>query len=73
MRVLVCLLLALGVAACEVQIAEPETSARPSYELTTTEAYDANWKSARNFSEHNYLFGRLDWRKDRFASIVEQF
>ena len=41
--------------------------------VTTAEAYDANWKSARNFSEHNYLFGRLDWRKDRFASITEQF
>ena len=41
--------------------------------VTTAEAYDANWKSARNFSDHDFIFGRLDWRKDRFASIVEQF
>lgn len=42
-------------------------------DVTTAEAYDAGWKSARNFSEANFLFGRLDWRKDRFASVVEQF
>jgi len=40
---------------------------------TTAEAYDAGWKSARNLTEHNYLYGRLDWRKDRFGSILEQF
>jgi putative salt-induced outer membrane protein len=41
--------------------------------ITTAEAYDAGWKSARNLTEHNYLYGRLDWRKDRFGSILEQF
>ena len=41
--------------------------------VTTAEAYEANWKSALNFTEHDYMFGRLDWRKDRFASITEQF
>ena len=42
-------------------------------DVTTAEAYDAGWKSARNLSEADFLFGRLDWRKDRFGSIVEQF
>ena len=41
--------------------------------ITTAEAYDFGWKSARNLSEHNYMYGRLDWRKDRFGSILEQF
>jgi len=41
--------------------------------ITTDEAYDLGWKSARNLTEHNYLYGRLDWRKDRFGSILEKF
>lgn len=41
--------------------------------VTTAEAYDFGWKSARNLTDHDFLFGRLDWRKDRFASITEQF
>ena len=41
--------------------------------VTTAEAYDAGWKSARNLTEADFVFGRLDWRKDRFNSIVEQF
>lgn len=41
--------------------------------VSTAEAYDLGWKSARNLTEHDFVFGRLDWRKDRFASIVEQF
>lgn len=41
--------------------------------VTTAEAYDAGWKSARNLSEADFTFGRLDWRKDRFGSITEQF
>jgi len=42
-------------------------------ETTTAEAYDASWKSARNFTEHDFLFGRLDWRKDRFSAFDTQF
>ena len=41
--------------------------------VTTAEAYDFGWKSARNLTEHDFLFGRLDWRKDRFGGITEQF
>ncbi|MDH3665144.1 MAG: DUF481 domain-containing protein, partial [Alphaproteobacteria bacterium] len=42
-------------------------------EATTAEAYEAMWKSERNFTENNYLFGQLDWRKDRFSGYDEQF
>jgi len=42
-------------------------------DVTTAEAYDFGWKSALNLTEHDFMFGRLDWRKDRFSSITEQF
>jgi len=42
-------------------------------EATTAEAYVAGWKSERNLSEHGYLFGQLDWRKDRFSGYDTQF
>lgn len=40
---------------------------------TTAEAYEAAFKSERNFSESNYLFGKLNWRKDRFSGYDTQF
>jgi putative salt-induced outer membrane protein len=40
---------------------------------TTAEAYDAGWRSERNFTETNFLFGRLDWRSDRFSTYEKQF
>ena len=40
---------------------------------TTSEAYEAGWKSSIDFSEHDFLFGRLSWRKDRFSSFDSQF
>ena len=42
-------------------------------DVTTAEAYDASWKSERNFSESNFMFGRLDWRKDLFSAYDSQF
>jgi len=42
-------------------------------ESTTAEAYDAGWKSERNLSEKDFLFGRLSWRKDRFGGFETQF
>ncbi|NIV18622.1 MAG: DUF481 domain-containing protein [Woeseiaceae bacterium] len=42
-------------------------------EVTTAEAYEAGWKSQRNLSEHNYMFGELNWRKDRFSGYDQQF
>jgi len=40
---------------------------------TTAEAYDFGWKSERNFNEHDFMFGRLSWRKDRFSGFDTQF
>lgn len=40
---------------------------------TTAEAYEAGWKSERSISENDFLFGQLDWRKDRFSGYETQF
>lgn len=40
---------------------------------TTAEAYEIGWKSERNLTDQDFLFGRLDWRKDRFSSYSTQF
>ena len=39
---------------------------------TTAENYKLGWHSARNFTEHDFLFGTVDWRKDRFGGVTEQ-
>jgi putative salt-induced outer membrane protein len=41
--------------------------------VATAEAYDAGWKSERNLTDHDFLFGRLSWRKDRFGAFDTQF
>ncbi len=41
--------------------------------MTTAEAYEVGWKSERNVSELNFVFGRLHWRKDRFSGYDTQF
>ncbi len=41
--------------------------------VTTAEAYDLGWKSERNLSEHDFLFGRLQWRTDGFGAYATQF
>lgn len=38
----------------------------------TAEAYQLGWKSKYNFTEHDYLFGTADWRKDRFSGVDQQ-
>ena len=40
---------------------------------TTAEAYELGWKTERNLSEVDFLFGRLNWRNDRFSGYSEQF
>jgi len=42
-------------------------------EATTAEAYDLGWKSERKISDHDFLFGRLTWRKDNFGAYDTQF
>ena len=41
-------------------------------EQTTAEAYALGWKSEYNWTDHDYLFGRLDWRRDRFSGYDRQ-
>jgi putative salt-induced outer membrane protein len=41
-------------------------------ETVTAEAYQAGWKSSYDFREHNYLFGLVEWRKDRFSGVSEK-
>lgn len=41
-------------------------------EQTTAEAYQAGWKSEYNFTEHDFVFGTVDWRKDRFSGVDQQ-
>jgi putative salt-induced outer membrane protein len=43
-----------------------------SSDATTAEAYWAGIKAQRDFSETNYLFGALDWKKDRFSGYRDQ-
>jgi len=40
--------------------------------FTTSESYQAGWKSSYDFSEHNYTFGQINWIKDRFSGFPEQ-
>lgn len=39
---------------------------------TTAESYKAGWKSEYNFTAHDFLFGTVDWRKDRFSGVDQQ-
>jgi putative salt-induced outer membrane protein len=40
---------------------------------TTAEAYDLGWKSERKITDQDFLFGRLQWRKDNFGAFDTQF
>jgi putative salt-induced outer membrane protein len=42
-------------------------------EINTAEAYDFGWKSERKLTDHDFIFGRLDWRKDVFGAYDAQF
>ena len=39
---------------------------------TTGEAYTLGWKSTYDLTERDYLFGRVDWLKDRFSGFDQQ-
>ena len=41
--------------------------------ITSAEAYEFGWKSERKLTDHDFLFGRLQWRKDRFGGYATQF
>jgi len=40
---------------------------------TTAEAYTLGWRSKRDLTERDYLFGRADWLKDKFSGYDQQF
>lgn len=42
-------------------------------DVTTSESYELGWKSQLSLSEFDYLFGRLNWRTDRFSTYETQF
>ena len=42
-------------------------------DVTTAEAYDLGWKSERNLTDKDFLFGLLSWRKDNFGGFDTQF
>ncbi len=41
--------------------------------VTNAEYYTARWRSRWEFTERDFLFGRLNWRKDRFGAFDTQF
>lgn len=41
--------------------------------ISTAEAYDLGWKSERKLTDQDFLFGRLDWRKNEFSAFNTQF
>ncbi len=42
-------------------------------EATNAEFYTALWRSRWDLTERDFLFGRLNWRKDRFGAFDTQF
>ena len=40
---------------------------------TTAEAYSVGWKTEFNMTDRDFLFGRVNWRKDRFSGYDQQF
>jgi putative salt-induced outer membrane protein len=41
-------------------------------QVATAEAYNAGYKGEYTFSEHNFLFGRAEWSKDKFSGYDRQ-
>lgn len=39
---------------------------------TTAEAYAVGWKTEFNMTDRDFLFGRVNWRKDRFSGYDQQ-
>ena len=40
--------------------------------VSKAEAYQVGWESNYNFTEHDFIFGTVDWRKDRFSGVDQQ-
>ena len=39
---------------------------------TSAEAYGLGWKTEFNMTDRDFLFGRVNWRKDRFSGYEQQ-
>lgn len=46
---------------------------REETEVSTEERYEARLTANRYWSEEDYLYGRLDWRKDNFGGVREEW
>jgi putative salt-induced outer membrane protein len=46
---------------------------REEEDVTTEERYEARATANRYWTEDDYLFGRLDWRKDNFGGVREEW
>jgi putative salt-induced outer membrane protein len=42
-------------------------------EESTAEAYDVGWKSERKITDLDFVFGRVQWRKDKFGAYDTAF
>jgi putative salt-induced outer membrane protein len=42
-------------------------------EESTAEAYDVGWKTERKITDLDFLFGRVQWRKDKFGAYDTAF
>ena len=42
-------------------------------DVTTAEAYEASWRTDWTITDRDSVFGRLNWRKDRFGGFDTQF
>lgn len=41
-------------------------------DATSAEAYAVGWKTEFNMTERDFLFARINWRKDRFSAYEQQ-
>ena len=46
---------------------------REESDARTEERYEAILTANRYWTEHDYMFGRLSWRKDNFGGVVEEW
>lgn len=53
-------------------IAQLAAAGADSEGQTTAERYKASYKAKRDFSEHNYLFGLVNYEKDKFSGYDRQ-
>ena len=60
---------ATGRWAHSVEAAAIKTSEN---DQTSAEAYAVGWKTEFNMTDRDFLFGRVNWRKDRFSGYEQQ-